>query len=315
MKNRWIIYFMVMVLSFTTFVGCSQAKEKENEASVESEEPQSDIVEVDGIKYRPNRNLQTILFMGIDKEAKSDFCEVPGLNGQSDSLNVFVGDKETGKAQIIQISRDTMVDIDIYSLSGDKLMSEPGQITLQYAYGDGKNESCRLTTKKVSELLYGVDIPYYVSLTMEGMIEAANAVGGIDVKISGDYTSIHPSFVKGETVNMTGELVELYVRTRDVDVLESNVERMQRQSDFIQALVVKMKTMNADGEYLSLYQKMEPYMTTNMTAEEMKALTAYDISTDTINIPGEIVFKDGHAQFLPDNKELQRIVLNVFYIN
>ena len=251
--------------------------------------------------------------MGIDKNAKSDMGDRAGENGQSDSLNLLIVDRETKKAQILQISRDSMVDIDIYSASGEKMISEPGQIALQYAYGDGEEESCRLTAGKVSELLYGVNVDSYLSLTMEGMVKAADAIGGVTMTVPEDYTWIDPAFSKGATLTMDGEMVEKYVRSRDTEVLDSNVQRMERQSQFMGALIEKLQNVKETSNYLSLYQQMEPYMVTNMTADEMKSLSEYDIDTNTLEVPGEVILKDGHAQFIIDNEALRKIILKTFY--
>ncbi|MGN9056939.1 LCP family protein [Bariatricus sp. HCP28S3_A7] len=322
MKNKNIIIIVLAVICCLLLgaVGYTMLNDKKQEEKATSESDsdhrtsQSGTIVVDGVEYRPNTNLQTVLFMGIDRQEKvKDGENRPGENGQSDSLNLLVADRETGKAQILQISRDSMVEIDIYSASGEKMMSEQGQIALQYAYGDGEELSCRLTAEKVSELLYGVDIQSYLSLTLEGMIRTADAIGGVTVTIPEDYTDIDPAFVKGETVTMNGDLVEKYVRTRDIDVLESNVDRMKRQQQFMSALIEKLQGMQGSTQYMSLYQQMEPYMVTNMTADEMKALSEYEIDSDTLEVPGEIIYKDGHAQFIVDNKSLQEIVLKTFY--
>ena len=50
-----------------------------------------------------------------------------------------------------------------------------------------------------------------------------------------------------------------------------------------------------------------------MTADEMKALSEYDIDTNTLSVPGEIILKDGHAQYIVDNEELRKIILKTFY--
>ena len=322
MKNKNIIIIVLAViccllLGAVGYTMLSDKNQKEKAASgsdSDNRTSQSGTVVVDGVEYRPNTNLQTVLFMGIDRQEKAkDGENRPGENGQSDSLNLLVADRETGKAQILQISRDSMVEIDIYSASGEKMMSELGQIALQYAYGDGEELSCRLTTEKVSELLYGVDIQSYLSLTLEGMIRTADSIGGVTITIPEDYTDIDPAFVKGESVTMNGDLVEKYVRTRDIDVLESNVDRMKRQQQFMSALIEKLQEMQGSTQYMKLYQQMEPYMVTNMTADEMKALSEYEIDSETLEVPGEIIYKDGHAQFIVDNKSLQKIVLKTFY--
>ena len=237
----------------------------------------------------------------------------PGENGQSDSLNLLIVDRETKQAKILQINRDSMVDVEVYSVDGVKVRTEPMQIALQYAYGDGEEQSCRLTAERVSELLYGVDVQSYLSLTLEGMSEIADAIGGVQMTISEDYTAIDPAFVKGATITMDGKLVEKYVRTRDIDELDSNLDRMKRQQQFMNALIQKIQGMEGQAQYMSLYQKMEPYMVTNMTAEEILSLKEYHIDDQTMEVPGEVIYKDGHAQYIVDNESLQKNVLKIFY--
>ena len=321
MKNNKFIAILAIVcvillcgVGYTILNGKNKDETRDVPAlSTDDAENSPDTIVVDGEEYRLNTNIQTILFMGIDKNAKSDMGDRAGENGQSDSLNLLIVDRETKKAQILQISRDSMVDIDIYSASGEKMMSEPGQIALQYAYGDGEEESCRLTAGKVSELLYGVNIDSYLSLTMEGMVKAADAIGGVTMTVLEDYTWIDPAFSKGATLTMDGEMVEKYVRSRDTEVLDSNVQRMERQSQFMGALIEKLQNVKETSNYLSLYQQMEPYMVTNMTADEMKSLSEYDIDTNTLEVPGEVILKDGHAQFIIDNEALRKIILKTFY--
>lgn len=321
MKNNKFIAILAIVcvillcgVGYTILNGKNKDETRDVPASsTDNEEKSSDTIVVDGREYRLNTNIQTVLFMGIDKNAKSDMGDRTGENGQSDSLNLLIVDRETKKAQILQISRDSMVDIDIYSASGEKMISEPGQIALQYAYGDGEEESCRLTAGKVSELLYGVNVDSYLSLTMEGMVKAADAIGGVTMTVPEDYTWIDPAFSKGATLTMDGEMVEKYVRSRDTEVLDSNVQRMERQSQFMGALIEKLQNVKETSNYLSLYQQMEPYMVTNMTADEMKSLSEYDIDTNTLDVPGEVILKDGHAQFIIDNEALRKIILKTFY--
>ena len=321
MKNNKFIAILAIVcvillcgVGYTILNGKNKDETRDVPASsTDDAEKSSDTIVVDGREYRLNTNIQTVLFMGIDKNAKSDRGDRAGENGQSDSLNLLIVDRETKKAQILQISRDSMVDIDIYSASGEKMISEPGQIALQYAYGDGEEESCRLTAGKVSELLYGVNVDSYLSLTMEGMVKAADAIGGVTMTVPEDYTWIDPAFSKGATLTMDGEMVEKYVRSRDTEVLDSNVQRMERQSQFMGALIEKLQNVKETSNYLSLYQQMEPYMVTNMTADEMKSLSEYDIDTNTLDVPGEVILKDGHAQFIIANEALRKIILKTFY--
>ena len=324
MKNKNMIIAVLAVLCciliggvvYTVLFTDKDENSKENkisESESQEETTNSDKIVVDGVEYRPNTNIQTILFMGIDKQATGEAGRRPGDNGQSDSLNLLIVDRETKQAKILQINRDSMVDVEVYSVDGVKVRTEPMQIALQYAYGDGEEQSCRLTAERVSELLYGVDVQSYLSLTLEGMSEIADAIGGVQMTIPEDYTAIDPAFVKGATITMDGKLVEKYVRTRDIDELDSNLDRMKRQQQFMNALIQKIQGMEGQAQYMSLYQKMEPYMVTNMTAEEMLALKEYHIDDQTMEVPGEVIYKDGHAQYIVDNESLQKNVLKIFY--
>ena len=326
MKNRNLVIVILAVICagllagvvYTVTKGKSGTQKKQEasaEAGADETESQSGIIEEDGKKYKLNPDIKTVLFMGVDKEEKADLGNNPGENGQSDSLNLLVLNKEEKTAQIIQISRDSMVGIDIYDVTGNRLMTENGQIALQYAYGDGAEESCRLTSEKVSELMYGVNVDSYFSLTLEGLVAATDAVGGITLTVPEDYTAVDPAFEKGAEVTLNGELAEKYVRKRDIEVLDSNNQRMERQSQFMDALIEKMQSIQSETEYLSLYQKLEDYMTTNMTADEMEELTDYKVAEDTVKVPGEIIEKDGHAQYLVDNKELKKIKQIMLAIN
>ena len=237
MKNRNLVIVILAIICagllagvvYTVTKGKSGTQKKQEasaEAGADETESQSGIIEEDGKKYKLNPDIKTVLFMGVDKEEKADLGNNPGENGQSDSLNLLVLNKEEKTAQIIQISRDSIVGIDIYDVTGNRLMTENGQIALQYAYGDGAEESCRLTSEKVSELMYGVNVDSYFSLTLEGLVAATDAVGGITLTVPEDYTAVDPAFEKGAEVTLNGELAEKYVRKRDIEVLDSNNQRM-----------------------------------------------------------------------------------------
>lgn len=320
MKNKNILIFILAIicagligLTIYTLTG----DKKEEASGTDSREESGSLsgtINYEGKEYRLNPDVRTMLFMGIDKTAEAELGGVPGENGQSDSLNLLVMNKEKGTAEILQISRDSMVDIDIYSIGGERLRTETGQIALQYAYGDGEERSCNFTSSKVSELLYGINIDYYLSITIEGMVEATDAIGGIAITVPEDYTAIDPAFQKGATITLDGKLAEKYVRTRDIEVLDSNNQRMDRQAQFMSALIDKIQSIDSNRQYASLYQQLDPYMVTNMTADELKTTASYEISSDMLRVPGSVIEKDGHAQYLVDNEELQKIVVDLFYI-
>ena len=135
MKNRNLVIVILAVICagllagvvYTVTKGKSGTQKKQEasaEAGADETESQSGIIEEDGKKYKINPDIKTVLFMGVDKEEKADLGNNPGENGQSDSLNLLALNKEEKTAQIIQISRDSMVGIDIYDVTGTQTIKE-----------------------------------------------------------------------------------------------------------------------------------------------------------------------------------------------
>lgn len=311
-RKRSIIS-VCLCLILVAVVVITYIREKNVPEYSEEELTDTSRVTVDGVDYKLNMNVNAVLFLGIDKDAVADLDKVPGENGQSDSINLVVCDKESKEAQILQISRDTMVDVELYYPDGEFYKKMPAQITVQYAFGDGKDFSCRLTAERVSGLLYGVDIDDYFALTLDGMAYVAEAIGGIPITVPKDYTDIDPVFKEGAEIVLDAELTERYVRARDKSDVEGNNLRMERQAQFMEALLEKLKSMESEDDLVAMYQNLEPYIVTNMTTDELRALSRYTFDEEISSIEGEVKVEDERLQFHADNKKLQQKVLDLFY--
>lgn len=294
-----------------------KAKEEEHKVAKElgKEEPKTqNYITVDGQKYEYNRDITTVLFMGIDKKQGVQVQEYAGYGGQSDSIILFVMDESTKKTQMLEISRNSMVELQIYDMNGDKLGKEKGQIALQYAYGDGGRKSCWLTKNAVSELLYGVKIDSYIAMTIEGIGKVTDVIGGVTLTVPEDYTYIDPLFQKGATVTLKGDLAEKYVRTRDIEKTGSNQERMQRQTQFLEALASQMKS-SASGStsgYTMMLNSLQDYLITDIAADDIETLSTYELEK-TIVVPGEEVAGEEHDEFYVDDDALYKIIVELFY--
>lgn len=317
MSNRKIIKWMIlaMCLAIVGFAAFTFVKSYLDRRAQEADgEIDTGIITYKGEKYKRDVDVKTILFLGVDKEVWVEEEEHPGEAGQADSINLYVYNKKTKKAEIIQISRDTMVNIDIFDQSFQKIMTTEAQLALQYAYGDGKKRSCRMVADRVTEILEGVSINRYLSLTIDGMIVAADAVGGVTMTIPEDYTWIDPLFEKDAVVTLDGNLTEKYVRSRDMEQLDSNNQRMERQSQYMTALIDKLQTMEISYDKgLEIYDTMEPYMATNLSADEMMKLQEYECAEEKQFLPGTITSENEHAQYHLDEDGVMEIVVEKFY--
>ena len=303
---------LVGAVVYTAFIRQPDAVETDSEAS---EGSGGRYITYKGKEYRRDQNVQALLLMGVDRESTAQVGEQTGDAGQADSLNLLILNKKEQTAKILQISRDSAVDIDVYDENGSKVMTAEGQLCLQYAFGDGGGRSCRLTVEKTEELLGGIDIDSYLALTLDGIKVAVDAAGGIPITVPEDYTWIDPAFQKGASLVLNGEQAEQYVRSRDTETLDSNQQRMERQSQFMRALL----SMLAGGgfstqELTDLYQQLEPYMTTNLTADELTQIAGYTFQEETQTVPGEVTEQDGRALYITDAEKIQDLIINEFFI-
>ena len=318
-KKKYVILGIVTVL-LVTVVGVlayrmqqDKKKEKIKYDGYTDENQETNYITYKGEKYKYNYNLRTVLFMGVDKEGEIEEKKVGG-GGQTDSLVLFAMDTEKKTTQALSVSRDTMTDIRTYDMSGEFLSTERAQLALQYAYGDGKAKSCVLTREAVSNLLYQTPVNSYVALTMEGFSRIADELGGVKITVPQDYTYINPAFKKGETITLNGKMAEQYVRYRDTNVSGSNNERMERQSQFIEALVKQLQTdMKEKKDAVHLYRKMKPYMVTDISEEELEKMINYEFEGKVEKVPGTVQKGEKYDEFIVDNEKLKEKVINMFY--
>lgn len=325
MKNKKIIglaaaFVVVAAAVLTVIIGNRYMTSKEpedmtGETIVTTESTFERHITYNGTSYTYNPNLKTCLFLGVDTTGEVNIEEHPGAAGQADSIILFVMNTETEETTMLQISRNTMVDVDVYGYDGKKIYEAKAQLALQYGYGDGKTRSSWLMKQRVSELLDGIPIDSSLAMNIDGITVATDLIGGVTLTIPEDYTDIDPSFEKGATVTLQGEQAERYVRYRDITETGSNEGRMERQTQFIQALFSQMK--QEGGRSTSFYQTvldaLEDHITTDLSAEDLKALSEYDL-TATETVPGGDQEGNLHDEFYVDEDALEQLIVELFYL-
>lgn len=303
---------MLAILGMVGYVMWQESRWNQTQHSGQDNELQDErYITYEGQKYEYNYDLRNILFIGVDKA--DEFTEqMSGRGGQADALILLSLDKNNKTISLLEISRDSMTDVEIYGIDGKKLATERLQIALQYAYGDGTKRSCQLTKEAVSNLLYGIPIHSYVALAVDGVPKVTELMGGVELTVPEDYTNIDSDFTKGATIVLKGEQAERYVRYRDINVTGSNNQRMERQTQFIKALAMQLQGKNA-AWYQQLFSGAEEYITTNISTEEMDRLSKYQMSQDIQVVPGVTKQGEVHDEFVVDNEQLQKIIIKSFY--
>lgn len=300
--------------------GKRPAEQTENQQSVEADstaESGGNHVYFQGKEYKYNKNLTNILFMGVDKDSEVSISNMAGTSGQADCLMILSLNKEDQTAKILQVSRDTMTDVDLYDVSGNYYTTVKAQVATQYAYGNGVQSSCFATKKTVSELLYDLPIDGYISLNLSAISLLNDAVGGVTLTVPEDYSDIDPAFTAGATITLNGEQAEKYVRRRDITVMGSNDGRMRRQMQYIPALIQAIRQKaGAAGNYYQMFQSvLDPYMATDLSADQLNSLGKYTFLDDqTEYLPGEMTEGEEHDEFYVDEEKLQELLIKMFYI-
>lgn len=308
-----VLWYLCQNVSLERFNRKQEEAAKSSESTANST---SDTIFYNGKEYSYNKNLTNILFMGVDKDAKASLSNMPGTSGQADCLMILSMDKSKGTARILQVSRDTMTDVDLFDVSGKYYTSVQAQIALQYAYGNGVQSSCFATKKTVSELLYDLPIDGYLSLNLAAISLLNDAVGGVTVTVPEDYTDIDPAFTAGATLTLTGEQAEKYVRKRDITVFGSNNGRMRRQMQYIPGLIQAIrKKAGSGGDYYKMLEPvLEPYLATDLSADQLNQLGKYEFLEDeTEYLPGEMKEGEEHDEFYVDEGKLQELLIKMFY--
>ena len=276
-----------------------------------------EITYYNGTAYAKREDLETVLLLGVDK-FEGETPEGYLNNQQADFLLLLVMDKENETCTPIQLNRDTMTQIQILGVTGEPAGTFTGQLALAHTYGSGEEDSCENTVLAVENLLYGVGIDHYVSLTMDGVALLNDLVGGVTVEVLDDFSGIDDSLVQGETVTLQGQQALTYVRSRGGLEDSSNLHRMERQRQYLSALQQQLKAavQQEDGFTLDALLQLNEYMVSDCTVDQLSdlgdSLAAYQVS-DILTTPGDAQEGEVFMEFTVDEAALQQLVMDVFY--
>lgn len=291
---------------------------EEQQGDFPSQETEEITMEQNGTVYVPKESIETFLVLGLDKYEGGSASDSYNNDKQADFIMLFVFDNAAKRCSAIHINRDTMAMMNILGVAGNKVATVRKQIALSHTYGNGRDVSCRNTADAVSELLLGVKVNHYVSLTMDSVATMNDLVGGVEVTVLDDFTGIDDALVKGETVTLTGEQALHYVRTRYGLEDSSNSTRMARQQQYIRALHEKIVAKTeADEEFIvDASLKMADYMISDRSVTQLQELARkfeeYEFAP-VYDIEGESQMGEEFIEFYPNADSVKQIVIDLFY--
>ena len=297
-------------------------------------------IEYNGHKYKYNDNMTSILCMGIDREKLGTIGDNTGTGGQADTLFLLAMDLSTGKSTVVNISRDTMAEIDIYSLHNEVYLGkENAQICLAYSYGDGKESSCRHEVDAVRRLFYNLPINTYYALEMDGIGAINNSVGGVTVtspETIGPYKAGESYSLWYESYYPKGDEWKnpvTFVQSRSHSTVEGNNMRMQRQKAYLDAFASEVydQTKGNITTPVNIFNAASPYACSNLTPAKVSYLSVSAFQQnfkgfEIVNVPGKVVegkekhldedsgTESGYAEFYVNEKKFFKMFLDLYYI-
>ena len=268
-----------------------------------------------GKLYEYKKDVTTILLMGVDSRSKEASGGEFGGSNQSDMNVLAVLDPETRQITLIGISRDSMVEMEVLDAQGNSSGTTRAQLALSYSYGDGGDVSCGLTRDAVSGLFYDLPIHAYASIYLNGVADLVGQIGGVTVTALDTFGP----FREGETVTLTSDNTERYIRYRDHTV-DGNNQRMERQKQVLMAMAktmlsrIKEKPISALTIYNAVQRNVTSDLNTGSILYLARTAAGMHMNESVLKVQGESVLGEGnHAEYYVDETALYEMILSVFY--
>ena len=221
----------------------------------------------------------------------------------TDSIMILSVNQTKKDAYMLSLPRDLWVEYDETCSVGYQ-----GKLNATYfcGSGDGEDETAgaEALRKKVGAVT-GLDIQYHVHLNFTAVVQAVDAVGGVDVTIESDdprgvldrnfdwacnYTCYYVNYKNGETVHLDGQHALALARARNASGgygIGDNFGREQNQQKILKALrdkALSAGTLSNLGAVTGLIDALGSNLRTNVDAKEVRTLMELASEVDSSNI-------------------------------
>ncbi len=311
-----ITVILVVVLLFSTVMFLFSLWEQYHGRYSGKASQSNNILTYKGKDYALRDGIETLLVLGLDTYAGTE-VESYNNNKQADFLLLLVMDTKNDTCKAIHINRDTITDVNVLGVSGDRIDTVQQQIALSHTYGNGREVSCRNTANAVSSLL-GVEVDHYVSVTMDAVPTYNDLVGGVTVEMLDDFSSVDPNMKKGETITLTGDQALTYVRARKGLEDPSNSRRMERQKQYLEALyeLSRQRMQEQDDFIPKAVLATDGYVVSDCSGNKLESVLSRFAEKPLATIhslDGDLIKGEQFMEFYPDTDDLVQTVIECFY--
>ena len=229
-----------------------------------------------------------ILLLGCDSYSKNNYQ-------RTDSMIIVSVNLARREVKLTSLMRDTWITV-----PGS---SKHRKLTELCAVGGPD-----LTIRAINEN-FGMDISDYALISMEGIAEIIDLIGGLDLDITeaerkalnkglfdlSSLSGMEKLQESGEGVHLNGNQATAYARIRKID---SDYVRTERQRTVLIAMADKIKSGASAGTMLAIVTTLLNYVDTNLTLPEIMSIASMglkmDLSTvEQLRLPADGTFKSG----------------------
>ena len=229
-----------------------------------------------------------ILLLGCDSYTKNSYQ-------RTDSMIIVSINLARGEVKLTSLMRDTWITV-------------PGtnkhrKLTELCAVGGPE-----LTIRAINEN-FGMDISDYALISMQGIAEIIDLIGGLDLDITeaerkalnkglfdlSSLSGMEQLQESGEGVHLNGNQATAYARIRKID---SDYVRTERQRTVLIAMADKIKSGASAGTLLAIVTTLLNYVDTNLTLPEIMSIASMGLkmdlsSVEQLRLPADGTFESG----------------------
>lgn len=268
----------------------SHSKIMEDKDALDSEKEKLELKE---------KHIINLLLLGIDKTTdREEWLKVY----RSDTIALASINLDTKKVNILSIPRDTYTYL--------PCIEKMDKINHAYAYG-GMNESgIKSTVDVVNQFIKYSSIDYYFSLDMEPIPQIVDSLGGVELDVDLAIEDEGVKLQKGMQ-KLNGKEAFVYIHWRFSR--NGDIDRIQRQQNFVKAMVNKLKEK---GQFLKAVKIVLDYrdnIKTNLSTKQIIALVNLmdGISSEDIKfygVAGKGEYINKISYWIPDKLALEQVL-------
>ena len=179
---------------------------------------------------------------------------------------------------------------------------------------------CENTVKAVSRLYYGLPINSYAAIDLNALEILTAKVGGVELQALETLKMSQRTVTQGQQITLKGKDAVDYIQMRNKETVDSSLQRLKRQQQFIMAFSSKAvaATKKDITVPVKMYQAASGYMVTNIDLAKVSYFASLvvggtDFSVNMQKIAGKMQMGAEYAEYYMDETAAYQTILDVFY--